>query len=62
MTLFYNKGCDKSLKKYHIPYYKTIYAYAKSINTSRELTDFKESNKNTGIVRGADYYRKGDLS
>ena len=61
-TEILEKACDKSLKKYHIPYYKTIYAYAKSINTSRELTDFKESNKNTGIVRGADYYRKGDLS
>ena len=56
-TEILEKACDKSLKKYHIPYYKTIYSYAKSIKTSKESTDFKERNKNTGIVRGADYYR-----
>lgn len=56
------KACDKSLRRYHIPYYKTIYAHAKSIYTAKELSDFKENNKNAGIVRGADYYRKGDLS
>ena len=61
-TEILEKACDKSLKKYHIPYYKTIYSYAKSIKTSKESTDFKESNKNTGIVRGADYYREGDFS
>lgn len=56
------KACEKSLKRYHMPFYKTIYSNAKSINAAKELNDFKESNSKSGIVRGADYYRKGDLS
>ena len=54
------KACDKALRKYHMPYYKTIYSHAKTINNEKELTEFKENNKKSGIVRGADYYRKGD--
>ena len=53
------KACDRALRKYHMPYYKTIYSHAKSINSEKELTEFKENNKRSGIVRGADYYRKG---
>lgn len=53
------KACDKALKQYHMPYYRTIYAHAKSINSREELTEFKENNQKSGIIRGADYYRKG---
>lgn len=42
-----------------MPYYRTIYAHAKSINSREELTEFKENNQKSGIIRGADYYRKG---
>ena len=56
------KACDKALRQYHMPYYKTIYSNAKSINSEKELTEFKENNKKSGIVRGADYYRKGEAT
>ena len=56
------KACDKALRQYHMPYYKTIYSNAKSINRAKELTEFKENNKKSGIVRGADYYRKGETT
>lgn len=52
------KACRLSLRQHYIPYYKTIYAHAKNLNKDAEYNEFKESNKNTGIVRGADYYRK----
>ena len=39
------KACDKALRQYHMPYYKTIYSNAKSINSEKELTEFKENNK-----------------
>ena len=54
------KACDKALRQYHMPYYKTIYSHAENINSQQELTEFKENNKKSGIVRGADYYRKGE--
>ncbi len=54
------KACDKALKQHHMPYYKTIYSHARSINSAKELTEFKESNQKFGIVRGADYYKKGE--
>ena len=56
------KACDKALRQYHMPYYKTIYSNAKSINSEKELIEFKENNKKSGIVRGADYYRKGEAT
>lgn len=52
------KACDKAPGQYHMPYYKTICFHAKSINSEKEFTEFKENNKKSGIVRGADYYRK----
>ncbi len=52
------KACDKALRQYHMPYYKTIYSNAKSINSEKELTEFKENNRKFGIIRGADYYKK----
>ena len=52
------EACRLSLKQYHLPFYKTIYGHAKKLNKDAEYTDFKESNKKAGIVRGADYYRK----
>ena len=52
------KACDKALRQYHMPYYKTIYSHARSINSAKELTGFKENNQKFGIVRGADYYKK----
>ena len=52
------KACDKALRQYHMPYYKTIYSHAKSINSAKELTEFKENNRKFGIIRGADYYKK----
>lgn len=55
------KACEKALGQYHMPYYKSIYAHAKIINSEKELTEFKENNKKSGIIRGADYYRKGEL-
>lgn len=54
------EACSRGLKQYRIPYYSTIYKHAKSINSQEEKKDFETSNKTTGIVRGADYYRKGD--
>lgn len=54
------RACDKALRQYHMPYYKTIYFHAKSINSAKERTEFKENNRKTGIIRGADYYRKGE--
>lgn len=54
-------ACEKALGQYHMPDYKTIYAHAKIINREKELTEFKENNKKSGIIRGADYYRKGVL-
>lgn len=53
-----DKACKLSLKQYHMPYYKTIYGHAKKLNKAAEYNEFKESNKSSGIVRGADYYRK----
>lgn len=53
---------EKACGQYHMPYYKTIYSNAKSINSAKELTEFKENNKKSGIVRGADYYRKGETT
>ena len=53
-------ACEKALKRYHIPFYKTIYANAKNINATKELREFRQSNAQTGIIRGADYYKKGD--
>lgn len=53
------KACDNALRQYHMPYFKTIYSHAKNISSEKELTEFKENNKKSGIVRGADYYRKG---
>lgn len=55
------KACGKALRQYHMPYYKTIYSHAKSINSEKEFTEFKEINKKSGIVREADYYKKGDM-
>lgn len=52
------QACKLSLKQYHMPYYKTIYAHAKKLNKVAEYSDFKETNNKTGIVRGADYYRR----
>lgn len=52
------KACELSLKQYHMPYYKTIYGHAKKLNKDAEYKEFKENNKTSGIVRGADYYRK----
>jgi hypothetical protein len=52
------KACDKALRQYHMPYYKIISFHAKNINSAKELTEFKENNKKSGIVRGADYYKK----
>lgn len=55
------ESCKRSLQKYHMPFYKTIYTNAKNIKASADLRDFKESNAKSGIVRGADYYRKEEL-
>ena len=52
------KACDKALRQYHMPYYKTIYSHARSINSAKGLTGFKENNRKFGIARGADYYKK----
>lgn len=54
------EACRRGLRQYRIPYYNTIYKHAKSINNKKEMKDFEVSNKTTGIVRGADYYKKGD--
>jgi transposase len=53
------KACEKALKQYHLPYYKTIITHAKNIQISKEE---KVVNKSTGIVRGSDYYKKGDMN
>ena len=52
------KACGKALRQYHMPYYKTIYSHARSINSAKEPTEFKENNRKFGIIRGADYYKK----
>lgn len=51
-------ACKLSLKQYHLPYYKTIYSHAKKLNKQAEYEDFKKTNQSSGIVRGADYYRR----
>lgn len=56
------EACNRGLRQYHIPYYSTIYKHAKYINNQTEKKDFIKSNKSTGIVRGADYYKKGDTN
>lgn len=53
------EACKKSLEYHHLPYYKTIYKYAKLINNQKEVKEFKENNRDAGIIRGADYYRGG---
>ena len=58
----FEKACDKALRQCHMPYYKIISFHAKNINSAKELTEFKESNQKFGIVRGADYYKKGMLT
>ncbi len=55
------KACDKALRQYHMPYYRAIYSHAKSTDSEKELTGFKEGNRKSGTVRGADYCRKGDM-
>ncbi len=55
------EACKKAMNQYHTPFYKVIYSHAKSINAAKELRDFKECNSKSGIIRGADYYKKGDL-
>lgn len=55
-----DKACEKAMKQYHTPFYKVIYSHAKSINAAKELRNFKEENSKSGIIRGADYYKKGD--
>ena len=52
------EACARGLKQYRIPYYNTLYKFAKIINNRKEMSSFEKSNKSTGIVRGADYYRK----
>ncbi|MEY8338136.1 hypothetical protein AALB16_08920 [Lachnospiraceae bacterium 62-35] len=52
------KACEKALRQYHMPYDKTIYSHAGRINSAEELTEFKENNRKSGIIRGADYYKK----
>ena len=55
-----DKAIEKAMKQYHTPFYKVIYSHAKNINAAKELRDFKEDNSKSGIIRGADYYKKGD--
>lgn len=47
------KACELSLRQYHMPY-----GHAKKHNKDAEYKEFKETNKTSGIVRGAGYYRK----
>ena len=54
-----DKACEIAMKQYHTPFYKVIYSHAKSINAAKELCAFKEGNSKSGIIRGADYYKKG---
>lgn len=56
-----DKACAKAMKQYHTPFYRVIYSHAKSINETKELSDFKENNAKSGIIRGADYYKKGEV-
>ena len=48
------KACGKALRQYHMPYYKTIYSHARSINSAKELTEFKENNRKFGMM----WYKK----
>ncbi len=52
------KACDKALRQYRMPYYKTIYSHARGINSAKGLTEFKENNRKSGMIRGAGYYKK----
>ncbi len=54
------EACNRGLRQYRIPYYNTIYKHAKAISTQIEKKAYETSNKTTGIVRGADYYKKGE--
>lgn len=52
------KACLLSLRQYHMPYYRTILQHAQQLKRNEEHEEFKESNRTSGIVRGADYYKK----
>ena len=52
------RACELSLRQHHLPYYGTILGHAQLLKRQKDLDDFREDNRRTGIVRGADYYKK----
>lgn len=54
------RACELSLGQYHLPYYGTILRHAQRLKQQKDLEDFREDNRKSGIVRGADYYKKED--
>ena len=58
------KSCKMALKDFHRITYNTLIPYAKDISKSGKKTVDKSKVEKTtsGIVRGADYYKKGGLN
>lgn len=52
-----DKACEQALQKHRIPSYSEIRSQLK---TKDKIQKSPEGRKTTGIVRGADYYKKGD--
>ena len=52
------KSCELSMRRYHIPYYGTILSQAQLLKKNMEFEEFRANNRKSGIVRGADYYKK----
>lgn len=55
------EACRRALKDFHMITYNTLIAYIKDIskNKKNKMKSVNEKEHNHGIVRGADYYRKG---
>lgn len=56
------EACRQALKDYHMITYNTVIPYVKKISKNRKVNKNTSENghaQNTGIVRGADYYKKG---
>ncbi len=54
------EACGRALRQCHITYYKAICSHAKNLDSAKELTEFRENNKKSGMARGADCYRRGE--
>ena len=52
------QACELQLARHHLPLYGMILDQMRKLKERKDYEDFKEGNRNTGLVRGAGYYRK----